>query len=119
VTPVRTRRPADEYGEKDVKGHGHHPADGCADVAYELHQELTQTRDFLDDLAEVHQAVVAERDQLSDLRTRLAEDRLAENDSLSETVAAGKTDDVGVLVDRVVPGATRPADGDVRLEADV
>jgi hypothetical protein len=54
-------------------------ADGCGEVAGELHEELIQTRAFLDELTEVRQKVLAEQDRLAALRRHLA-DRLAEYD---------------------------------------
>jgi hypothetical protein len=93
-------------------------ADGCADIARELHEELIQTRAFIDELTEVHQTVIADRNRLSALRRRLA-DHLAEYGEPVEISEIGKTNDAGVLVDRVVPEKTRPADGVVRLEADL
>ncbi|MEY9928046.1 chromosome segregation ATPase [Catenulispora sp. GP43] len=54
-------------------------ADGCAAVAAEIHEELSQTRAFLAELVEVHDAVIAEQDRLSSEYARLV-NRLAEAD---------------------------------------
>jgi hypothetical protein len=46
-------------------------ADGCAGIAHELHEELRQTHAFLAELAEVDQALTAERNRLLGARKHL------------------------------------------------